>query len=630
MKSLSAFFLCFLSASLFGQTSQETEVKTDISSVTVYLNGAQITRIKSIDLPAGRSTLKFSSLSPFIDPKSLNVSVKGDLTVLSVNHQLNYLSQQKTSKEDEQLTSSKKEIERKMEMERAYVEILQQELLFLKANITIGGNNTVTSINSIKEADAYFTDKFTAIKLKEIERQNTIDQLTKELEKVDNQLNLLAKKKELPSGEILVSVETKSATKAIFDIKYLVKNAGWSPSYDIRVKDITTPANLTYKANVHQNTNEDWNNVSLRLSTSDPSSVGTFRDLKTYFLNYNTVPPNYSTNISQVSGTVYDASDKTPLPGATVMIKGTSIGTVTDMNGNYNLTVPQSGGTLQVSYIGFKRLDVPIRQAQIDINLEAEVMALEEVVVTGFGAEGALAGRVSGISVRGLSSTDKSSSKKKEETLNTLIETEQLERQTNVEFEIKIPYTIQSDGKILTIDIENYSMPAMYQYFCTPKIDKSAYLLASIVDWEKFNLIEGEANIYFEDTYTGKSLLDVRYMTDTLTISLGIDKGVTVSRENQKQFTTRQFLGTKKEETRSWLITVKNNKQQEVNLTVYDQIPVSTLEEIEVNALNLSAGKLDAETGKVKWQFQVKPAEKIEMNLKYSVKYPKFRTLVIE
>jgi len=624
MKSLFAFLTCFITVSLFGQASQETEVKTDISSVTVYLNGAQITRIKTIDLPAGRTTLKFGSLSPYIDPKSLNVSVKGDLTVLSVNHQLNYLSQQKISKEDEQLSSSKKEVERKIELENAYIGILQEELLFLKANSSIGGNNTGTSVSSLKEAATYFTDKFTAIKLKEIERQNTLDQLTKDLEKIDNQLNALSKKKELPSGEILVSVETKSSTKAVFDIKYLVKNAGWSPSYDIRVKDILTPASLTYKANVRQNTNEDWNNVSLKLSTSDPSSVGTYRDLKTYYLNYNTVPPRYNTDLTQVSGTIYDGSDKTPLPGATVMIKGTSIGTVTDMNGYYNLTVPQNGGTLQVSYIGYKSTDIPIRQSKIDINLEAEVMALEEVVVTGYGTQQALTGSVSGITIRGNSSRNKNEDK------STLIETEQIERQTNVEFEIKTPYTITSNGKSLAIDIENYSLPALYQYFCTPKIEKSAYLLASIVDWEKYNLIEGEANIYFEDTYTGKSLLDVRYMTDTLTISLGIDKGVIVNRESQKQFTTKQFLGTKKEETRSWMITVKNNKQQEVNLTVYDQIPVSTLEEIEVNALNLSAGKMDAETGKVKWEFQLKSAEKKELNLKYSVKYPKFRNLVIE
>ncbi len=211
-----------------------------------------------------------------------------------------------------------------------------------------------------------------------------------------------------------------------------------------------------------------------------------------------------------------------------------------------------------------------------------------------------------------------------------IVETEQVANQTSVEFDIKTPYTIPSDGKNLTIDIDNYSLPASYQYYCTPKIDKNAYLIAQIADWEQYNLLEGEANVFFEDTYTGKTLLDVRFMTDTLTISLGKDKGVTVKRDIQKQFTTRQFLGNKKEETKSWLITVKNNKQQNINVFLFDQIPVSTLEEIEVIPVNISNGKLNPETGIIKWDFQLKPTEKKDIELKYSVRYPKNRTLIIE
>jgi uncharacterized protein (TIGR02231 family) len=199
-----------------------------------------------------------------------------------------------------------------------------------------------------------------------------------------------------------------------------------------------------------------------------------------------------------------------------------------------------------------------------------------------------------------------------------------------VEFEIKTPYTIPSDGRNLTIDMESYSLPADYQYFCTPKIDRNAYLTARIVDWEKHNLLEGEANVFFEDTYTGKTLLDVRYMSDTLTISLGKDKGISIKREIQKQFTTKQFLGNKKEETRSWLISVRNNKQQSINILLSDQIPVSTLEEIKVDAINISNGNLDPETGIIKWEFQLKPAEKKDIDLKYSVSYPKYRTLIME
>jgi hypothetical protein len=98
----------------------------------------------------------------------------------------------------------------------------------------------------------------------------------------------------------------------------------------------------------------------------------------------------------------------------------------------------------------------------------------------------------------------------------------------------------------------------------------------------------------------------------------------------QKQFTTKQFLGTKKEETKSWLISVKNNKLQDIDITVLDQIPVSTLEEIEVQPLNLTNGLLDKETGKLTWKLNLKPSEKKDIDLKYSVKYPKFRTLMIE
>jgi uncharacterized protein (TIGR02231 family) len=261
MKNLIVLLFCNLTLSLFGQSPLDIEIKTDISEVTVYLNGAQITRLKTVDLPFGRSTVKFINLSPFIDSKSISVNVKGDLTVLSVNQQQNFLSLQNKSKEAGQLSDNKLEIEKKIKIEKAYLDVLNEELVFLKANSSIGGSNTGTSINSLKEADSYFVEKITGIKLKGIERVNNIEQLTKDLDKIDNQLNALSSKKELPSGEILVTVDAKSNAKASFEIKYIVSNAGWLPSYDIRVKNIDLPANLTYKANIHQNTNEDWNQI---------------------------------------------------------------------------------------------------------------------------------------------------------------------------------------------------------------------------------------------------------------------------------------------------------------------------------------------------------------------------------
>lgn len=625
MKKSIPILLCILTLNSFSQTPQEIEIKSEISEVTVYLNGAQITRSKTVDIPTGRTTLKFVNLSPFIDSKSISVNAKGDFKVLSVNLQQNFLTQQSKSKESEELTKSKLEIEKKIKTESAYLDVLNEELLFLKTNSGIGGVNTGTNLTSLKEANAYFIEKFTAIKLKQIDRQTNIDQLSKDLEKVESQLSSLTNKKELPTGEIIINLESKSQTKAAFEIKYIVSNAGWTPTYDIKVKNIELPADLTYKANVHQFTNEDWKNIKLRLSSSDPNTSNSYRELQTYFLNYNTAPPSYKNMVGQVVGRIYDNSTKEPIPGATVMIKGTSIGTVTDANGSYSLTIPPNGGTLVISFIGYKQIEAPISNQQMDFRLEEELLALQEVVVTGYGTQKkSLTGAVSGVNTSKIKNIEPSPKN------STIIETEQVTNQTSVEFEIKTPYTIPSDGKNLTIDIDSYSLPANYLYFCSPKIDKNAYLIAQIVDWEKFNLLEGEANVFFEDTYTGKTLLDVRYLSDTLTISLGQDKGVSIKREIQKQFTTKQFLGAKKEETKTWLISIKNNKQQNIKISLSDQIPVATIEEIEVTPINISNGKLDRESGIIKWEFELKPTEKKDIDLKYSVKYPKFRTLIIE
>ena len=175
-----------------------------------------------------------------------------------------------------------------------------------------------------------------------------------------------------------------------------------------------------------------------------------------------------------------------------------------------------------------------------------------------------------------------------------------------------------------------YSLPAFYQYYSVPKVDKGAFLMANIVDWEKYSLLEGEANVFFEDTYVGKTLLDVRYSSDTLQISLGKDKSITVNREKIKNLTTKQFIGNKKEETRSWKTVIKNNKGQKVNLVVFDQVPVSTNSEIEVNVQTISGAKHSQETGEIKWEFELNPSETKEFELKYSVKFPKYRNLIVE
>ena len=631
MKNLLLIISMLTTNIIFAQDFVEKEVKTEVNEVTVFIEGAQVTRKKAVDLPQGKTIVKFVNLSPFIDAKSVQVKANGELTVLSVNHQQNFINKLDRPKELVDFETKLKSIDEKINLENTYLSIVGEQLVFLQQNRDIGGKNQETNITNLKETMTFYSTQLSALKLKEIEHNKNIQELSKQRSDIENQIKTFTSKKEYPNGEVLVKVDAKRAATFEFEISYLVNNAGWFPTYDIRAKNISEPIQIIYKANVRQETKEDWKNVKLRFSSSNPNSSGVAPELKTYFLNYNSIPPVY--NIKQGSniakGTVISAEDGMPLPGVSVIVKGTTIGAVTDVNGNFTLTMPSNGGNLVFSFVGYKTLELPFYGDYMNVTLEAETRNIEEVIVTGYGTKKgrlskALTGTVAGVSV------DKAESIKIRGASSLAIPSEMVVKQTTVDFEIKTPYTVLSDNKSYAVDMVAYELPASYQYYCVPKVQKDAFLIANIVDWEKYSLLEGEANIFFEDSYVGKTLLNLSAATDTLSISLGKDKNVSVNREKVKDYTTKQFIGSKKEETRLWLTTVKNNKNQPISMIILDQAPVSTLEEIEVQIQELSAGKHDKETGEVKWEFSLEPSAKKEFTLKYSVKYPKDRKLIIE
>ncbi|MDR0960945.1 MAG: TonB-dependent receptor [Mediterranea sp.] len=88
-----------------------------------------------------------------------------------------------------------------------------------------------------------------------------------------------------------------------------------------------------------------------------------------------------------VSGHVIDATDNSPLIGASVMIKGTGTGTITDVDGNFNLSVPTSGATLVFSSIGFKDQEITLQRGQqrVNVTMHEDIALLDEVVVVGYG-----------------------------------------------------------------------------------------------------------------------------------------------------------------------------------------------------------------------------------------------------
>jgi TonB-linked SusC/RagA family outer membrane protein len=90
---------------------------------------------------------------------------------------------------------------------------------------------------------------------------------------------------------------------------------------------------------------------------------------------------------TRITGVVVSAEDGQPIVGASIMVKGTSLGTVTDVNGAFYLNVPGSAKTLTVSYIGMITSNVPIRVGKMNISLTSDTKELGEVIVVGYGTQ---------------------------------------------------------------------------------------------------------------------------------------------------------------------------------------------------------------------------------------------------
>jgi hypothetical protein len=128
----------------------------------------------------------------------------------------------------------------------------------------------------------------------------------------------------------------------------------------------------------------------------------------------------------------------------------------------------------------------------------------------------------------------------------------------------------------------------------------------------------------------GESLLDLGGVGDTLDISLGRDRGVTVTRTKRKELSARQVVGGKRVESVAWEIAVRNNKAQPVELTLMDQYPVPVRSEIEVKLDENGGAQVNAEKGFLSWKVRVEPRTNQAFGFGYSVKVPKDKVVVLE
>jgi uncharacterized protein (TIGR02231 family) len=523
MKSINyALLIMLISCSAVAQNEKSVESK--ISHVTVFLNKAQVTREVKTRIPEGESNLILSGLSAQLDPNSIQVSARGNFTMLGFSQQQNYLKDMATPARIQVLQDSLKLLQDKIANENMEKQILDKEEQMLISNQKIGGANQNLPVNELKSMAEFFRSRLHEIAVARLRRDANIRTLNESVAKVQRQMQAQNELSSRNTSEVIVRVSAKSSTEAELVVDYVVGNAGWSPLYDLRASDTREPVSLFYKANVIQRTGEDWNNVKLTLSTGNPAVGAVKPELQPWRLEF------YNPDYYRLDG---KAAGMRTMPSA-----------------------------------------APAEMRAKEAETLADFVIVEQTAV-------------------------------------------------NTQFEISLPYTVASAAKPTTVDIGRHELKAAYRYVVTPKLDPDAFLMAASTGWGDLNLLPGEANIFFQGTFVGKTFLDPQVIKDTLLISMGRDKRIVVNRERVKNFNSHAVIGLNQKQEYAFEINVRNNQSQPVSITVEDQIPVSGNGDIEVSLSDAGGAKFTPVDGKLVWQLTLKPNESRKIAYRFEVKFPK-------
>ena len=541
--------LFFIAAHLANAQQKDTiTTQAGLTGATVYYGyGAELQHSSKATLVNGMQQVVISNIALQPDINTLQVACPENVTILSYYHRIFTPTIPPTppippSKSYDTIKILQKRIGALRNQYSIQEDVLRRISALIDNNFTTPDKQNISSAELIKLTN-YYTAQVKDIrdKLYDLDQQRI--ELDEKVRDISNRINATQVQQiqpELPkpTGQLIMQVLAKGAGTVDFDLSYYTRNAGWVPTYDIRVKTIDNSFKLVYKAMLSQSTGLNWNAVKLNLSTSNP---------------------NQGTTLPAIS----------PL--------------------QLQLYVPVLYNSIQQN--NMTNYSVPVMA-------DAAKLTLAEV---------------KDVNTTGAISTVSNFTTLKESQLNT-------------NFEIDLPYDIPSDGNAYSVTIKDEKVPVTYQHFAIPKVDKDAFLMAQLSNWDSLSLMPGQANIIMDNVYLGKSYLDPNTTADTLNLSLGRDKRIAINRKLIKEY-IKTSKGDTKTEMFTYEITVKNNKKQAVAMALKDQYPISKVKEIEVTVTDNGKPDEVSEMGIMTWDIKLQPGESRKIRFSYRVKYPKDKIL---
>ncbi len=256
-----------------------------LNKATVYYGyGADLQHSSKVNLVNGMQELIIDNVSLYPDINTLQISCPENVTILSYQHRIfTKPTLPKPPTAPSKMYDTIKLLQKQIGGINNEININDDQIRRIESlivnNFTTPDKKNISSDELVK-LTTFYTDKIKNIKQRIFDLQEKRTDINNKIIELNARLNQLAEAEipivqPKPTGQLILQVMSAAPGMVNFDFNYFTRNAGWTPTYDIRVKSIDNSFKIVYKALLTQTTGLNWNGIKLNLSTSNPNQGNT-------------------------------------------------------------------------------------------------------------------------------------------------------------------------------------------------------------------------------------------------------------------------------------------------------------------------------------------------------------------
>jgi len=558
--TLAVVVICLLTATAFAEVPTTTGA---ISKVTVYHGQALVTRRINVDLPAGTSELIIEHLPARIVSESIYAQTSGNIRVLSARYREKAIRED-TREEVKELDAQIKELNKRIyQTERRKQHLDHQWSMYIKlrdftvAAVNFDLNRGLLAFKPISELAGLIQKEGQDYIDRTLDFEDQIAELKEDIELLKHRRASLNAGRSRTDRQAVLFISSKSETKSVIELNYLVNGANWLAQYNLRAKPDEADVLIEYNAVVNQSSGENWNGVALSLSTAEPSMVAASPVLEP-------MPVILRSSRAVVA-------DKKAMTTTQQDLAGMA-GGFTDQSQEFSKLMRSRQQEAKGGRQAQKRLEQIAADNQ---TLEFRISGRD---LERFNEEMRRIARIEGISVT-----------------------------YNLPGKLTLPS--RTDQQLVTIASVNTQ--ADFTLVATPLLTDYVYLQAELLNDSDTIFLPGPASMFRNGEFVGRSQIPVVTIGEKFTAGFGIDSQVKVSRRLEEKKTKIQ--GGNCIDTYTYRIALSNYKSSPAELRLLDRLPYTDDDSIKIELLDtdheLSKAPeyigTDREKGVLRWDIQL-------------------------